>query len=171
MDITNLVSASVGASLEAVMHAPVGILFAVLGMALAILLPGIGSAKNVGLIGEAASGLLIEESEKFGKSLVLQLMAASQGLYGFVIFIMAIGLLHVEMTVMNGLYVFVSCLPIAIVGWPTASYQGKISVAGIGVLSRNEAQMTKSIIYAVMVETYALLGFVSSLIMLNAVSF
>jgi len=153
------------------LEAPVGIIFAVLGMALAVLLPGIGSAKYVGIIGEAASGLLIEESEKFGKSLVLQLMAASQGLYGFVIFIMAIGQLHTDMTVLNGLYILISCLPIAIVGWPTAAFQGKISVVGIGVLSRNESQMTKSIIYAVMVETYALLGFVSSLIMLNAVSF
>jgi len=156
---------------SSLLHAPVGIVFAIFGMALAILLPGIGSGKGVGLVGEAASGLLIEEAEKFGKSLVLQLMPASQGLYGFVIFIMALGQVSTDMTVLHGLFILACCLPIAVVGWPTAMFQAKIAAAGIGVLSRNEPQMTKSIIYAVMVETYALLGFVSSLIMLNAVSF
>lgn len=148
-----------------------GVFIAVLGLALAVLLPGIGSAKGVGYIGEAASGLLISESEKFGKSLVLQLMGASQGLYGFVIFIMGIGHLSADMTILQGLYILMSCLPIAIVGWPSAMAQARLASAGITVLSRNEAQMTKSIIYTVMVETYALLAFVASLLLLNAVSF
>lgn len=148
-----------------------GIILAVIGMALAIILPGIASGKGVGMVGEACNGLLIEEPEKFGKSLVLQLMPASQGLYGFVIFIMSLGKLHTGMTVMEGFYMLGCCLPIAIVSWPTALIQAKLATAGVGVLSRNEAQMSKSVIYTVMVETYALLGFVSSLIMLNSVSF
>ena len=51
-----------------------GILFAAIGIVLAVVLSGIGSAKGVGLVGEAATGLIIEEPEKFGKSLVLQLL-------------------------------------------------------------------------------------------------
>lgn len=153
------------------LQAPGGIFIAIIGMAMAVFLPGIGSGKGVGMVGEAASGLLVEEPEKFGKSLVLQLMPASQGLYGFVIFIMALGNIRVEMTVLEGLYILSCCLPIAIVGWPTAMAQARIAAAGIGVLSRNEAQMTKSIIYVVMVETYALLAFVTSLIMLNSTTF
>lgn len=158
-------------NISEILSLPGGVFIAVLGMALAVFLPGIGSAKGVGLVGEAASGLLITESEKFGKSLVLQLMPASQGLYGFVIFIMSMGQLSLEMTFIQGLYIFMCCLPIAIVGWPSAMAQAKIAASGIGVLSKNESQMTKSIIYAVMVETYALLAFVTSLILLNAVSF
>lgn len=154
-----------------VLNANGGIFLAVLGMALAVFLPGIGSAKGVGLVGEAASGLLVAEPEKFGKSLVLQLMPASQGLYGFVIFIMAMGQLNTDMTLLHGLYLLMCCLPIAIVGWPSAMAQARIAAAGISVLSKNESQMTKSVIYAVMVETYALLAFVTSLILLNAVSF
>lgn len=34
---------------------------------------------------EAAAGVVIDEPEKFGKSLVLQLLPGTQGLYGFVI--------------------------------------------------------------------------------------
>ena len=149
----------------------IGIIFAILGMALAVILPGIGSAKGVGMLGEAAAGLLVEEPEKFGKSLVLQLMPATQGLYGFVIFIMALTNVNTGMTALQGLSVLLCCLPIAVIGWPTAMYQARIAAAGFTVLSRNEAQMMKSVIYCVMVETYALLGFVSSLIMLNSISF
>ena len=60
-----------------------GVFFAGLGAALAVLLSGIGSAAGVGIVGEAASGLVIEEPEKFGRSLVLQLLPGTQGLYGF----------------------------------------------------------------------------------------
>ena len=62
-----------------------GKVFAALGVALAIGLAGIGSAKGVGIVGEAASGLVTEEPEKFGKALVLQLLPGTQVLYGFVI--------------------------------------------------------------------------------------
>lgn len=62
-----------------------GVLFATLGAAVAVFLSGIGSARGVGMVGEVAAGLMAEEPEKFGKSLVLQLLPGTQGLYGFVI--------------------------------------------------------------------------------------
>lgn len=148
-----------------------GLIFAALGMGLAILLPGIGSAKGVGMVGEAASGLMAEEPEKFGQTLIIQLLPASQGLYGFVIAIMTLARLNVGMSLQEGLFILVACLPMAIVGYPSAVAQARISVNGIALIAKDEEQMTKTIIYTVMVETYALLAFVSSLIILNAVSF
>lgn len=148
-----------------------GIIFAALGMSLAILIPGIGSAKGVGMVGEAASGLMTEQPEKFGQSLIIQLLPASQGLYGFVIAIMTLARLTMAMSLQEGLFIFVACLPMAIVGYPSALAQAKISVDGIALLASDGEQMTKTIIYTVMVETYALLAFVSSLIMLNTVQF
>ena len=62
-----------------------GFIFGALGIALAVGLSGIGSAKGVGIVGEAAAGLVTEEPEKFGKALVLELLPGTQGLYGFVI--------------------------------------------------------------------------------------
>lgn len=148
-----------------------GVVFAAFGMALSVILSGIGSAKGVGLVGEAASGLVIEEPEKFGKSLVLQLLPGTQGLYGFVIGLMVLGKLDVNMSLANGMYLFMACLPIAFVGWISAIAQAKTAAAGIAILAKNEEHSTKGIIYAVMVETYALLSFVISLILVNAVSF
>ena len=62
-----------------------GLVLGVLSVVIAVLFSGMGSAKGVGRAGEAAAGVVIEEPEKFGKSLVLQLLPGTQGLYGFVI--------------------------------------------------------------------------------------
>lgn len=148
-----------------------GVVFGALGAALAVLLSGIGSSKGVGMVGQAAAGLMIEQPEKFGKSLVLQLLPGTQGLYGFVIGLLALGQLSAEMSLGQGLYILMACLPVAFAGWRSAIYQGEVATAGINLLAKNDEQSTKGIIYAVMVETYALLGFVISLILLNAVSF
>ncbi len=148
-----------------------GVVMAGLGAALAVIFSGFGSAKGVGLVGEAAAGLMIEQSEKFGKSLVLQLLPGTQGLYGFVIGLLVLGNLDAGMSLAQGMYIFAACLPIAFVGWISAIAQGKTAAAGINLLAKNEEQSTKGIIYSVMVETYALLAFVISLILINAVSF
>lgn len=148
-----------------------GVVFGGLGVALAVIMSGIGSARGVGLVGEAASGLMIDEPEKFGRSLVMQLLPGTQGLYGFVIGLLAIQQLSSTMALSHGLYILMACLPIAFVGWKSAIFQGKVSAAGITILAKNEQQTTKGIIYSVMVETYALLAFVISLILLTSVSF
>src|SRR5690625_1807855 len=92
-----------------------GVVFGGLGVALAVILSGIGSARGVGLVGEAASGLMIDEPEKFGRSLVMQLLPGTQGLYGFVIGLLAIQQLSVSMSLSHGLYILMACLPIAFV--------------------------------------------------------
>ncbi|MDR0880169.1 MAG: V-type ATP synthase subunit K [Clostridioides sp.] len=144
-----------------------GIVMGAIGVALAVALAGIGSAKGVGIAGEAASGLLVEEPEKFGKVLILQLLPGTQGLYGFVIGIMALFMkLEPEMTIGSGLYVFAACLPVAIVGWQSAISQGKVAASAIQILAKRPDHNTKGIILTVMVETYALLGFVMSLLLL-----
>lgn len=132
-----------------------GVLFAALGAAAATFLAGWGSAIGVGIVGEVAAGLMIEEPEKFGKSLVLQLLPGTQGLYGFVIGLMVLGRLNPAMSFAEGLYIFMSCLPIAVAGYGSAIAQGRVAASGISLLAKNEEQSTKGIIYAVMVETYA----------------
>ena len=148
-----------------------GVVMAGLGAALAVIFSGFGSAKGVGLVGEAAAGLMIEEPEKFGKALVLQLLPGTQGLYGFVIGLLVLGKLNAGMELAEGMYLFAACMPVGFVGWLSAIAQGKTAAAGINLLAKNEEQSTKGIIFSVMVETYALLAFVISLILVNAVSF
>lgn len=145
-----------------------GVFFAILGIALSVILSGMGSAKGVGMVGEAATAVVIDEPEKFGKSLILQLLPGSQGLYGFAIGLLAVGKVSLGMSTLTGLSILLACLPIAIVGYFSAISQAKVSVAGITILIKNESQQAKGIVYAVMVEIYALLAFVISFILISS---
>ena len=97
-------------------------------------------------------------------------MAASQGLYGFVVAIMALGNLNVDMSLQQGLFMFAATLPMTLVGYFSAISQSEVATAGITLLAKNEGEFTKAIIYSVMVETYALLALVTSIILLNTVA-
>lgn len=142
-----------------------GILFAVLGMAAATILAGIGSAKGVGMTGEAAAALTTEQPEKFGQSLILQLLPGTQGLYGFVIAFLIFINLSPDLTMVQGLQYFVAALPIAFTGLFSGISQGRVASAGIQILAKKPEHATKGIIYAAMVETYAILGFVISFLL------
>lgn len=59
-----------------------GLVYALIGAALATLLACFGSAKGVGLASEAAAGVITEDPSKFGKTLVLQLLPARRDCTG-----------------------------------------------------------------------------------------
>jgi V/A-type H+-transporting ATPase subunit K len=142
-----------------------GYFLAALGTAVAVILSGIGSAAGVGMVGEAAAGVIAEEPEKFGKSLVLQLLPGTQGLYGFVIGLFILLRIKPDLTLAQGAYLFACSLPVAFVCWKSAISQGRTAVAGIGILAKNGEESTKGVIYSVMVETYALLSFITSIML------
>ncbi|WP_055070651.1 V-type ATP synthase subunit K [Clostridium massiliamazoniense] len=146
-----------------------GMIFGALGIALAVGMSGIGSAKGVGIVGEAASGLVTEEPEKFGKALVLELLPGTQGLYGFVIGFLAFNAMSKGISLQNGMFLLFACLPIAISGLWSGIAQGKAAAAGIQILAKKPEHTTKGIILAAMVETYALLGFVISFLLVNTI--
>lgn len=147
-----------------------GVLFAMAGMFLAVTMGGIGSARGVGVAGEAAAGVIVEEPEKFAKSLILQLLPGTQGLYGFVIGVLAMLQVQAGMSFQEGFRIFLACLPVGFVGWKSAYYQAKVAAAGINILAKNEEHLFKGVIYAVMVETYAILAFVFSIMLLYTVT-
>ena len=148
-----------------------GNVWALLGAAVAAL-AGIGSAIGVGIAGQAAAGVLAEDPKKFGKTLILQALPGTQGIYGllmaFLIFI-RIGLLGggmLDLDVSQGLYIFASGIPIGLVGIWSGIAQGKTAAAGIMLLGKRSDQMAKGIIYAAMVETYAIFALLISILML-----
>lgn len=147
-----------------------GTVFAVLAAALATLLSGMGSAKGVGMAGEATAALTVDQPEKFGKALVLQLLPGTQGLYGFVIgfFIYQQITGGDSITFERGLYLLMAALPVAIVGYTSAQKQARVAIAGVNILAKNEDEFVKGVVYSVMVELYAILGFVISLLLVRA---
>lgn len=146
-----------------------GMVFGALGVAIAVGMSGIGSAKGVGIVGQSAAGLLSEQPEKFGKALVLELLPGTQGLYGFVVGLLALGQISTETTLAQGLYLLFACMPIAICGLFSGISQGKAAAASIQILAKKPEHTTKGIILTAMVETYALIGFVTSVILVTSV--
>lgn len=142
----------------------IGTILAILGMVLAVILPGIGSAKGVGMTGEAAAALTTEQPDKFGKALILQLIPGTQGLYGFIIAFFIFLNVGNANTFAEGLRLLGASLPIALTGYFSAISQGRVSTAGIQILAKKPEAATKGILYAAMVETYAILGFVISIL-------
>lgn len=142
-----------------------GPIFAYLAVAVATFFSGMGSARGVGEAGEAAVALTKDQPEKFAQTLILQLLPGTQGLYGFVVGFLIYLRLGQEITLENGLILLAAALPVAIVGWISARYQGQVAAAGMQILAKRPENMANAIVYAVMVETYAILGFVMSLLL------
>lgn len=148
-----------------------GMFLAYAGIAVAVLFAGYGSARGVGLSGQAASGVVTEDPAKFGKSVILAALPGTQGIYGFVIgmlmYIKISGL--TDITVLTGLQYLMAGLPVGIVGWLSGIWQGNVVVASMGILAKRPEESTKGIIYAGMVETYAILAFVISFFLVNTI--
>ena len=147
-----------------------GNFLAVLGAALAVGLGGIGSAKGVGIAGEAAAGLIAEDPDKFGQTLILQALPGTQGIYGFLVGIMVMlncGFLggNAALTASQGMYVLAACLPCALTGLISGIHQGRVAAAGINVVAKRPNQVSQAMIYAAMVETYAILGLLISILL------
>lgn len=154
----------------------IGIVLAILGAALAVTLPGIGSAMGISYVGQAAAGLISEEPEKFGKALLLQVLPGTQGIYGFLAAVLAlqkIGIFDgeiVALTMETGLGILFACLPIAFAGLASGVLQGKVSVAGISTLAKKAEEVGKAIILSAMVETYAVISLLATILILNGIS-
>ncbi|MBO5204137.1 MAG: V-type ATP synthase subunit K [Clostridia bacterium] len=144
---------------------------AILGAALAAALSGMGSAKGVGLVGEASAGLLSEDPSKFGKALILQALPGTQGIYGLItafLIIFKMGILGgspLQLTVAQGAYFLMASLPIAIVGLYSGIKQGKVAAAGISLIAKRPKEVGKAITSAALVETYAIFAVLVSLLL------
>ena len=151
-----------------------GLVYALLGAAAAVFLAGAGSALGVGIAGQAASGVVTEDPSKFAKVLVMQLLPGTQGIYGLLvgfITLSKIGLLGgaAELTPQTGLLILAACLPVGIVGLISGKSQGQCSAAAIGIIAKKPDQFGKAMLFPAMVETYAILSLLISILAVTAI--
>ena len=150
-----------------------GTSLALLGAALAVALPCMGSAKGVGIVGEAASGLISENPSLFGKALALQALPMTQGVYGLVAAFLMLAMLGLfgnpehltSLPIAAGAYYLMASLPIALSGFFSAVRQGRVSAAGINLLSKRPAESGKAITSSALVETYAIFALLITLLL------
>ena len=146
-----------------------GFAVAMIGVAICVILCGIGSAIGLYKTGTAAAGVLGEAPKKFGKVLLLVLLPATQGLYGFVIGLIASGSIGVEMTLSQGWALLGAVMPMAVSGLITGIFQGKSSANCIHAAGKQDSLGIKLVIYPAMIEFYAILGLVISIMLLPLV--
>ena len=154
-----------------------GHVLALAGAALAALLAGIGSARGVGMAGEASAGLVAEDPNKFGSALVLQLLPGTQGIYGLLVgfvILLQIGLLSggvKDVSVYQGLMLLLGALPTAFVGYFSAIGQARVAASGVSVVAKKPAEQSKAMVLCALVETYAVLALLTSLLMILRLNF
>ena len=118
---------------------------------------------------------MTEKPELFGKILLLQALPGSQGIYGFlgaVLIMSAVGILGGEIkNITNEIgwqFLFAS-LPVGITGLFSAIYQGKVAAAGLNAIARDGSLAGKAVIMAALVETYAILGLLVSILLISGI--
>lgn len=152
-----------------------GIVYALLGAAAAVFLAGAGSALGVGIAGQAASGVVTEDPSKFAKVLIIQLLPGTQGIYGLLVGFLTlskIGLLGggaADLTPQTGLLILAACLPVGIVGLISGKSQGQAAAASIGIVAKKPEQFGKAMLFPAMVETYAILALLISILAVTAI--
>jgi V/A-type H+-transporting ATPase subunit K len=151
----------------------VGVGYAVLGGALAAIGGGLGSTFGVSNVGMTAAGVVTEDPEKFGKTLILQALPGTQGIYGFLTCFMVLSSLQRvgldKVTPDAGKAVLIACLPVAIVCFVSAIYQGKVAVSGVGIVAKRPEAQGAAIIYPAMVETFAIVSLLTSILLIQQV--
>ncbi|HOB08234.1 MAG: V-type ATP synthase subunit K [Limnochordia bacterium] len=142
----------------------VGTILAVIGAAFAFIIPGIGSSKAVGAAGQSAAGVLSEDPTKFVSVMVLEALPSTQAIYGFVIAFLIVGKIVVgeALDFGSGLILFLAGLPMGIVGYVSALWQGRVSISGINMVAKQGGGMIQGVILALMVEMFAILALIVS---------
>lgn len=148
-----------------------GTALTLLGAGLAVGLSCVGSAKGTGMVGEAGAGLLSEDPSKSGKVMVLELLPGTQGLYGLVVWffcMMTSGISsgNLDISVTQGFQFLVACMPMAIGGLLSAIAQGRAAVASVNILAKKPDDWSKGLILCGIVEFYAILSLLASMLML-----
>ncbi|MGN1093892.1 MAG: permease [Candidatus Neoclostridium sp.] len=126
----------------------------IMGLAVCMILSGMGSAIGLYKTGSAAAGVLAEDGKKFSKVIVLALLPATQGIYGFVLAVMKLG------AVSAGWPLFMAMLAMGVNGLVSAFLQGRTAAACIYAVGKNAAGSGKYVLFPAMIEFYAILSLV-----------
>ncbi len=151
-----------------------GVNWALLGGAVAAILGGIGSAIGITIAASMVSGVVTEDGEKFGKLLPLAAMPGTQGIYGFIAAVLVLVFFNLlggegTLTPQQGFAVFIACMPVAFLCLMSAIYQGRTGAAAAGIVARRSEDSGKALIFPALVETYAVLALIVTILMLTAI--
>ena len=130
-----------------------------LGLGLMLGLAGIGSCFGTTIAGNAAEGALKKDPSKSATYMILSALPATQGLYGFVAFLMTMS----KDFSTQGPLMFGVGVGVGIVCLFSAIRQGQVCANGILGTSQGHDVQVNTMIYAALPEFYAILALVAAL--------
>lgn len=133
-----------------------------IGLGLILGLAGIGSSYGTTIAANAAEGALKKNPEKSSTYMILSALPATQGLYGFVGFLLWLVVFKPDFAVM-GPKLFGVGLAVGLVCLFSAIRQGQVCANGIVGESQGHSVMTNTLIYAALPEFYAILALVGAI--------
>ncbi|MFW6163190.1 MAG: V-type ATP synthase subunit K [Planctomycetota bacterium] len=151
--------------------------WAVLGAMLAVMFGGWGSAKGIRIAAGQAAGVLSEKPELFGRLFALMVLPGTQGFYGLIVAI----LIAVQTQMLGGALDISTLEPIKGVGllavgfcagvvlWRSAVNQGEASASAVNLTSRRPEQFGRSLLMPALVETYAAVAVLASILFIQAI--
>lgn len=143
----------------------ISVIFAGVGIGLMVGLSGIGSAMGLAIGGSSAIGAIKKKPEVFGSSLLLSALPATQGLYGFVCFLLFSELvISPDMSLFQGAMTLGAGIAVGLAGLISAVQQGRVCAAGISAMGSGHDTFGNTLILAVFPEFYAVLALVVSIL-------
>lgn len=133
-----------------------------LGLGLMLGLAGIGSSIGTTIAGNAAEGALKKNPDKSSTYMILTGLPATQGIYGFVAFIVWTLVKGLDWVAANGFLCFGVGISVGVACLLSAIRQGQVCANGIVGVSQGHDVMTNTLIYAAFPEFYAILALVAT---------
>lgn len=144
--------------------------WAVLGASLAFVGGGVGSAIGITYASSVASGILVEDPDKFGSMLPLVAIPGTQGIYGLITAILVTILFDLpKLSGSTGLMVFFACLPVAFVCCVSAIFQGLTAASAAAMVARRTEELGKAMVLPALVETYAVFSLILTIFLFTRI--
>ncbi len=151
------------------MSISLGAAIALIGAGLGAGLASVGSAIGVGIAGEAAAGVQREKPELGAMALIMQALPGTQGFYGFVAMFLGLRKIAPNIDISMGLAIFAAFIPVMAAELMSGVWQGKASAAALQMVARRQELSGRAIIIPAIVETYALVGLLATILMLGRI--
>lgn len=142
-----------------------GYVLAAIGLGLMFGLSGAGSAIGLVAAGNSAVGAIRKRPEVFGMSLVLTAMPATQGLYGFVGYIIFSANMTEGMSFFSAAIIFGAGVGMGLVNLISAIKMGEVCASGISSMGMGHNVFGNTMVLAAFPEFYAILGLVGGIMM------
>ena len=145
------------------------IFLAYIGLFMMVGVSGLGSVYGLTICGKTVNGAMKKAPEKMGTYIALSALPSSQGLYGFVAYMVMQSYLVENITWLTTAGILGAGLLMGFAGFFSAIRQGEVCAEGITATAAGHNVFASTMVMAVFPELYAILALVVSILISGAI--